>query len=145
MRKILIYTDGSCLGNPGFGGYGAIILDHEKEIILKGGEEKTTNNRMELRAIIEALRWTAKYCTATEVQIFSDSNLMIQSITKGWKRKKNLDLWSAFDELREKNFSKKNLPVWNWVKGHATNKQNQRVDKIAVTEAMKQKKLQQRI
>lgn len=140
IRKISIYTDGSCLGNPGFGGYGAIIFDYEKEIILKGGEEKTTNNRMELRAIIEALRWTAGNCTGIQVHIFSDSNLIIQSITKGWKRKKNLDLWSEFDEYNEKTWNKKNILVWNWVKGHATNEQNQRVDKIAVMEAIKQRK-----
>lgn len=139
MRKILIYTDGSCLGNPGFGGYGAIILDGEKEIILKDGEEKTTNNRMELRGIIEALRWTSGNCTATQVHIFSDSSLMIQSITKGWKRKKNLDLWKEFDELNEKVWSKKNTVTWNWVKGHSTDKYNQRVDKIAVAEAVQQR------
>lgn len=141
MRKIQIYTDGSCLGNPGFGGYGAMILDDGKEIILSGGEEKTTNNRMELRAIIESLRWIKDNCTGTEVHIFSDSNLFIQSIRLGWKRKKNLDLWEEFDELYEEALAKKNTIGWNWVKGHSTNKYNQKVDKIAVGEAMKQKNI----
>lgn len=134
MEKITIYTDGSCLGNPGFGGWGAIIFDGNQEIILKGHEEKTTNNRMELRAIIEVLRWVKSHCTDTSVHIFSDSNLFIQSITQGWKRKKNLDLWKEFDELYQ------DLEVdWHWVKGHAIDEHNTRVDRIAVQEARKAK------
>lgn len=134
MRKIKIYTDGSCLGNPGFGGWGAIILEDGKEIILSGGEVNTTNNRMELRAIIESLRWVKLHCTDTSVQIYSDSNLYISSITKGWKRKKNLDLWQEFDEL----YDGLNIE-WNWVKGHSTDKYNSKVDKIAVAEAKRRK------
>ena len=134
MRKIKIYTDGSCLGNPGFGGWGVIILDGEKEIILSGGQENTTNNRMELTAIIESLRWIKSYCIDTEVQIFSDSNLYISSITKNWKRKKNLDLWEEFDRLY------RGLSIeWSWVKGHSTNRYNNKVDKIALKEAEKMK------
>lgn len=139
MKKISIYTDGSCLGNPGFGGWGAIVLDNGKEKILKGGEQKSTNNRMELRAIIEAIRWINNNCTDTTVHIFSDSNLFIQSITKGWKRKKNLDLWEEFEDLNAE-FPKSVKIEWHWVKGHSDNIYNQKVDRVAVQEAKKQKK-----
>ncbi|MEK6615732.1 MAG: ribonuclease H, partial [Bacteroidota bacterium] len=127
--------------NPGFGGYGAIILDSEKEIILKGGEQQTTNNRMELRAIIESLRWIASHCTGAQVHLFSDSNLFIQSITKGWKRKKNVDLWEEFDEALHATKQKKNEIKWTWVKAHANNLYNIKVDKVAFAEAQKQKNL----
>lgn len=143
MQNISIYTDGSCLGNPGFGGYGAIIIDHEKEIILRGGEQKTTNNRMELRAIIESLRWVRSHCTGIQVHIFSDSNLYIQSIAKGWKRKKNLDLWEEFDEALRATRQKKNEIKWTWVKAHAHNLYNIKADKVAFAESQKQKKLHQ--
>ena len=139
MHTIQIYTDGSCLGNPGFGGYGAMILDSGKEIILSGGERQTTNNRMELRAIMESLRWVAEHCTGAQVQIFSDSNLCIQSITQGWKRKKNVDLWEEFDELLFAAKAKKNILEWNWVKGHANNVYNKKVDIVAVRAAQKMK------
>jgi ribonuclease HI len=137
MRKVHIYTDGSCLGNPGVGAYGCVILDDEKEFIISGAEPHTTNNRMELRAIIESLRWIKNECTGQSVQLFSDSNLYIQSITKNWKRKTNLDLWEEFDELYQAVQDKKNKVEWTWVRGHAGNKYNQKVDRIAVAEAKK--------
>lgn len=143
MKNISIYTDGSCLGNPGFGGYGAIILESEKEIILKGGEQKTTNNRMELRAMIESLRWIASHCTDAQVHLFSDSNLYIQSINKGWKRKKNMDLWEEFDAALYATKQKKNEIKWTWVKAHAHNLNNIKADRVAFAEATRQKKLHQ--
>lgn len=134
MKKIKIFTDGSCLGNPGPGGWAAIILD-EKQIILKGGEGYTTNNRMEMTAILEALKWLNKNKKA-EAEIFSDSNLLIQTLTKNWKKKKNKDLWMNI----EKNL--KNLYInWNWVKGHHDNEYNNMADEIAVMESEKAKRL----
>lgn len=138
MKKIKIYTDGSCLGNPGEGGWGAIIQHDEKEKILQGGEKYTTNNRMEMTAIIAALNWTKKNIIPPGeekkylVEIFSDSRLVIDTLTKHWKKKMNTDLWAMMDSAKE------DLELtWNWVKGHSTNVMNQRVDKIAVAESKK--------
>ncbi len=138
MKKIKIYTDGSCLGNPGEGGWGAIIQYDEKEKILQGGEKYTTNNRMEMTAIIAALNWTKKNIIPPGeekkylVEIFSDSRLVIDTLTKHWKKKMNTDLWAMMDAAKE------DLELtWNWVKGHSTNAMNQRVDKIAVAESKK--------
>lgn len=146
MEKIKIYTDGSCLGNPGEGGWGAIIQyhnDHEnKEKTLGGGEPYTTNNRMEMMGIIAALTWVKKNIIKEGeekkylIEIFSDSRLIIETLTKNWKKKMNTDLWVMMDD------AKKNLHMtWNWVKGHASDPLNQRVDKIAVAESTKQKKM----
>lgn len=139
MKKIKIYTDGSCLGNPGEGGWGAIIQYDEKEKILQGGEKYTTNNRMEMTGIISALNWTKKNIIPPGdekkylVEIFSDSRLIIDTLTKHWKKKMNTDLWAMMDDAKE------DLELtWNWVKGHSINVMNQRVDRIAVAESTKQ-------
>jgi len=135
MGNIVIYTDGSCLGNPGAGGWAAIINRNGEESVLGGGEANSTNNRMEMKAVIEALRWLSKNEHGENASIYSDSSLVINSIKKGWKRKTNLDLWSEFDEVMSKL---KNVNLdWNWVKGHADNKINQRVDELAVKESKK--------
>ncbi|MBA4337072.1 hypothetical protein C0416_04870 [bacterium] len=135
MGNIVVYTDGSCLGNPGAGGWAAIINRNGEEHILKGGEPNSTNNRMEMKAVIEALRWISKNAHGENASIYSDSSLVINSIKKGWKRKTNLDLWEEFDEVMAKL---KNVKLdWNWVKGHADNKMNQRVDELAVKESKK--------
>ena len=104
---ILIYTDGSCLSNPGPGGWAAIILDGESKMILKGGEKNTTNNRMEMMAVISGLESVANN---DDVTIYSDSKYVINSITLGWKRKANLDLW----ELLAQQLIGKNVE-WEWV------------------------------
>lgn len=131
-KSIIIYTDGSSRGNPGPGGYGVVIQYKGKEIILKGGEQETTNNRMEMKAVLEALKWLSE--NPGDAEIYSDSSLVINSITKGWKRKKNLDLWEEID----KSLVKINTKIsWNWVKGHSDNHYNNKVDEIAVAEAMK--------
>lgn len=151
-----IYTDGSCLGNPGPGGYAAIIQygdRNEKEKIISGADSDTTNNRMELTAVIEALCWVkknimppssppsspsssaSKLTSRPTATVVSDSKLIIETVTKGWKKKKNQDLWGALDE------AEKGLKItWNWVKGHSTHVQNNRADVIAVKEAEKIKK-----
>ncbi|MEK7085698.1 MAG: ribonuclease H [Patescibacteria group bacterium] len=139
MNKIEIYTDGSCLGNPGPGGWGVIILDGDN---LSGGESETTNNRMEMTAIIKALEWVHKKSgiksselNNCNIIIYSDSNLIIQTLNQGWKRKANTDLWAQIDKLRAwLNIS------WVWVKAHHTNKNNNQVDKLAFDAAQQFKK-----
>ena len=124
---ILIYTDGSCLSNPGPGGWAAIILDGASKIILKGGEKSTTNNRMEMMAVISGLESVSN---DDDITIYSDSKYVINSITLGWKRKANLDLW----ELLDQQLIGKNVQ-WKWVKGHSGDKYNEEADEIAQSEA----------
>ena len=126
---INIYTDGACRGNPGPGGWGVIILEKDKKIVFGGNEIETTNNRMELTAVIEGLKQISK---GTPVKIFSDSTYVINTMTKNWKRKKNNDLWDALD-----NQVLSRIIEWNWVKGHSGNTFNEEADKIAYSEALK--------
>lgn len=143
MKQITIYTDGACSGNPGPGGWAAILEynGHQKE--LSGGEAHTTNNRMELTAVIEALRALKESC---EVDLYSDSKYVIDALEKGWVygwRKRNWiksdkkpalnpDLWEAL--LNEMTRHKVRL---HWVKGHASNPKNNRCDELAVAESRK--------
>ena len=133
---IKIYTDGSCLGNPGNGGWAAIIINEGKKTELKGSKKDTTNNQMELLAPIEALKKIPK---GSKVQIFTDSKYVKSGITEwihnwkknGWKtaNKKevsNKELWTELDVLN--NEFEIN---WNWVKGHSTDKLNNEVDLLA--------------
>lgn len=122
---IYLYTDGAASGNPGPGGYGVVLIcgEHRKE--LSGGFALTTNNRMELLALIkglEAIKWKG-----ADVRVFSDSSYVIKTITQNWKRKKNTDLWDRFDSLKG-DF---NL-TYNWIKGHAGQEENERCDRLAV-------------
>lgn len=139
MKKVLIYTDGACSGNPGPGGWGAILKYGEVEKELSGGEELTTNNRMELTAAIKALSALKEPCI---VDLYSDSKYLIDSFNKGWvyswqklgfKKKgkdvPNTDLWIKLLELFK--IHQINLI---WVKGHAENEYNNRCDKLAVSE-----------
>jgi len=133
---IKIYTDGSCLENPGNGGWAAIIIDDEKKTQIKGSKKNTTNNQMELLAPIEALKKIPK---GSEVQIFTDSKYVKSGITEwiynwkknGWKTAdkqpvKNKELWEELDLLNnEFEIS------WNWVKAHSNDKLNNEVDLIA--------------
>ncbi|MBP9717694.1 ribonuclease HI [Candidatus Gracilibacteria bacterium] len=129
-----IFTDGSSLGNPGPGGFGAIIKWDDQKHIVKGGEALTTNNRMEMSAVIAALFWLHKNMPEVKTcTVYSDSSLVIQSLLQGWKRKKNLDLWEKMDSVIEL-FEK---ITWKWVKGHAGHKENTEADKVAVGEAKK--------
>lgn len=139
-KKVTIYTDGACSGNPGPGGWGAILRYNDIEKEISGGEKNTTNNRMELTAVISALEKLKEPC---EVELYSDSKYVIDSMTKGWAvswKKKNWiksdkkpalnpDLWDKLlnlCEIHEVNF--------HWVKGHATNRYNNRCDELAVAE-----------
>ena len=143
MKTVTIYTDGACSGNPGPGGWGAILMygAHKKE--LSGGEAQTTNNRMELTGVITALSALTEPCI---VELYSDSKYVIDALEKGWAKgwqakgwikadKKpalNPDLWEQLLSLCDRH--KVNL---HWVKGHASNEYNNRCDELAVAESLK--------
>lgn len=143
MKTVTIYTDGACKGNPGPGGWAAVLKlgDVEKEI--SGGEPNTTNNRMELTAVISALQALKYPCV---VELYSDSKYVIDALSKGWahnwKRKSwmrnakekalNPDLWEKLLNLVDIHDVH-----YHWVKGHATNKYNNRCDELAVAESRK--------
>jgi ribonuclease HI len=137
MSKITVYTDGAAKGNPGRGGYGVVMMSgsHKKE--LSEGFRNTTNNRMELMSVIIALETIKK--ENAQVEIFSDSKYVVDSVEKGWvfgwqkkgfKGKKNIDLWQRFLKIYPKHQVK-----FNWVKGHAGNHYNERCDELAVQAA----------
>ncbi len=141
MKQVTVYTDGACSGNPGPGGWGAILRygAHEKEI--SGGAASTTNNRMELTAVIEALRLLKEPCL---VELWSDSKYVIDALEKGWARswqrrgwvkgdKKpalNPDLWEELLALTDRHTVR-----CHWVKGHADDPYNERCDRLAVAES----------
>ena len=143
MKTVTIYTDGACSGNPGPGGWGAILewQGHEKE--LSGGEAQTTNNRMELTAVLTALSLLKEPCT---VELYSDSKYVVDAIDKGWlygwqkkgwikadkKPVLNVDLWQQLLPL----LARHNVRL-HWVKGHAENEKNNRCDQMAVAESKK--------
>ena len=120
---IQIYTDGSCLGNPGPGGWAAIIEEDGRKRTLAGREDETTNNRMEILAVIKGLEATPEH---SEVTVLSDSQYVVNTMTKGWKRNANQDLWPALDAA-----VKDRRVTWKWVRGHAGNPGNQEADALA--------------
>jgi len=138
MKQVTIYTDGACSGNPGPGGWGAILEYRDIERELSGGEAQTTNNRMELLGVISALQALKEPCI---VELWSDSKYVIDALSKGWAqgwRKKgwiksdkkpalNVDLWEILLPLTEKHEMH-----YHWVKGHADNPYNNRCDALAV-------------
>lgn len=141
-RKVIIYTDGACSGNPGKGGWGAVLKYGEITKQISGYSDLTTNNKMELQAVIEALKLLKKRC---DVEIFTDSVYVKDGITKwinswkinNWKTSKkepvkNKELWVELDNLRNQH----NIN-WNWVKGHADDEINNIVDKLARSEILK--------
>ncbi len=136
MKHIEIFTDGACSGNPGPGGWGAILRWNGKEKELSGGESETTNNRMELMAAISALETLKEPCSA---DLYTDSSYVRDGIGKwmiGWKKNgwktadkkpvKNLELWQRLDEAR-----KRHKVEWHWIKGHAGHPENERADELA--------------
>ncbi len=136
MEKINIYTDGACKGNPGMGGWGALLVAGEKEKELFGGEKDSTNNRMELMAVIQALGILKRPC---DIIIHTDSQYVLKGITEwiqGWKAKgwktasrtpvKNVDLWQALDQARTPHTIE-----WKWVRGHSGHPGNERADLLA--------------
>lgn len=136
MDKVVIYTDGGCKPNPGPGGWGALLMYKQHTRELSGGDRQTTNNQMELTAAIEALEALKEPC---EVELYTDSQYLKNGITSwmiNWKRNgwktaskkpvKNRDLWVRLDEATTRH----NV-TWKWVKGHADNEYNERVDQLA--------------
>lgn len=136
MKSVSIWTDGACSGNPGPGGWGALLRYGDRERELSGGEELTTNNRMELIAAIEALNALKHACT---VELHTDSQYVKGGITSwihGWKRNgwktsakkpvKNAELWQALDDAVSRH-----TVNWHWVKGHAGHVENERADELA--------------
>ncbi|TVR10594.1 MAG: ribonuclease HI [Salinarimonadaceae bacterium] len=134
--RVTIYTDGACKGNPGPGGWGALLIYNGVEREMKGGEAHTTNNRMELMAAIMALEALNRACA---IDLFTDSQYVRNGVTtwmanwkkRGWltadrKPVKNEDLWRRLDEARERHDV-----AWHWVKGHADDPLNHRVDALA--------------
>lgn len=143
MKKIEMYTDGSCLGNPGAGGYACILVYGKMEKLISGGEAVTTNNRMELTAVIEGLSALKEPC---EVEIVSDSKYVVSAINEGWltswvkknwkksdgKAVLNVDLWQKYLDVSSNHKIK-----YTWIKGHNGHPYNERCDAIAVSEAEK--------
>ena len=145
MKTVTIYTDGACSGNPGPGGWGAILEWNGTEKELSGGAADTTNNRMELTGVIEALRALRESCA---VELYTDSKYVFDAVDKrwvyGWRAKGwvkadkkpalNVDLWQQLLPLLERH-----EVHWHWVKGHAENEKNNRCDKLAVAESQRYK------
>ncbi|MBO6575577.1 MAG: ribonuclease HI [Rhodothermales bacterium] len=138
MKKVTLYTDGACSGNPGPGGWAALLMFGQHERVLTGFEKETTNNRMELMAVLEGLRALKERCA---VAVHSDSSYVVNAFKQGWlenwKKRgwktagkqpvKNRDLWAVLDQLVEQHDV-----AWVKVKGHADDELNNRVDRLAV-------------
>ena len=141
MKEVTIYTDGACSGNPGPGGWAAILSYKGREKELSGGEPDTTNNRMELTAVIRALALLKEPCAVT---VYTDSQYISRAITEGWLEKwkaagfskkgglKNAEMWRQLDGLLQAH-----RVTFQWVKGHADNEYNNRCDALAVMEREK--------
>jgi cyclic pyranopterin phosphate synthase len=120
---IWVYTDGACVGNPGPGGWAAVIVDGGERREVKGREDRTTNNRMELLAAINGLEATPP---GSEVTVSSDSQYLVHTMTRNWKRRSNNDLWKKLDELAAER-----TVHWVWLRGHAGHPENERADTLA--------------
>ena len=143
MKRVQVFTDGACSGNPGPGGWGAVLRYNGVEKELSGGERETTNNRMELCAVIFALEALKEPC---EVELYSDSQYVCNALKLGWAKK-----WRSQGWMRNKKEKAQNPDLWerllnlcdrhqleiNWVKGHAGHPENERCDRLAVAEAKK--------
>jgi ribonuclease HI len=136
VKKVTIYTDGACKGNPGPGGWGALLEHNGRKKSLMGGEAQTTNNRMEMMAAISALESLREACAVT---LYTDSKYVMQGLTEwlpGWKKRgwrtadkkpvKNQDLWERLDAAVQRH-----QIAWNWVKGHAGDPGNEMADQLA--------------
>lgn len=146
MKEVILYTDGACSGNPGPGGWGSILVYKGKEKVMSGGMKETTNNRMEILAVIEGLKCLKEPC---KVEIYSDSAYVVNTFLQGWlenwikndwktssnKQVQNVDLWKELIALLNKH-----EVHWNKVKGHADNELNNRCDALARGEIDKIKK-----
>ena len=142
-KTVNLYTDGACSGNPGPGGWCAILEYNGVEKVLSGGEAETTNNRMELMAAIRGLQALKEYCI---VDLYSDSKYVIDALEKGWAAKWKMNGWKKADKKPALNADLWNQLIdlvtlhavrYHWVKGHADNPYNNRCDQIAVSEWQK--------
>jgi len=145
MKAVTIYTDGACSGNPGPGGWGAVLIYGKHRRELSGGKAQTTNNRMELTAVIAALETLKEPCI---VELYSDSKYVVDALQKGWARE-----WRARGWLKPDKKPALNSDLWervldlcrmhdvrlHWVKGHAENEYNNRCDQLATAESQKYK------
>lgn len=143
MKKVNIYTDGACSGNPGPGGWASILVYNGKEKLISGGEASTTNNRMELTAVVTALEILKEEC---EVELTSDSKYVVDAINKGW-----LDSWQKKNWKKSDGKPALNVDLWQklipqlarhkvsfvWIKGHDGHQYNERCDTVAVEESQK--------
>ena len=143
MKRVQVFTDGACSGNPGPGGWGAVLRYNGVEKELSGGEAETTNNRMELCAVIFALEALKEPC---EVELYSDSQYVCNALKLGWAKK-----WQAQGWMRNKKDKAQNPDLWerllrqydrhqveiDWVKGHAGHPENERCDRLAVAQSKK--------
>ncbi len=143
MKSVKLYTDGACSNNPGPGGWGAILVYNGKEKVLSGGERQTTNNRMELLAVINGLEALKEPC---EVELCSDSKYVIDGLSKGWAASWKMNGWIKSDkkaalnsELWERllEVSKVHKLSYVWIKGHQGHPYNERCDRLAVEESKK--------
>jgi len=140
VKKVRLFSDGSSLGNPGPGGYGGILRYNQTQKRYSGGEANTTNNRMELKGVIEGLKLLNQPC---EVEVVSDSSYVVNAINewlqnwvkKDFKKVKNVDLWKEYLEV-----AKPHKINGTWVKGHAGHEENEECDKMAKNEALKLQK-----
>lgn len=131
--KIILYTDGACSGNPGMGGWGSImIFEDGSKLEFSGGRLHTTNNRMEMVSIIESLQFLT---IPHEVDVYTDSQYVVKTMTEGWKRNKNLDLWEKLDSLADKHVLR-----FHWVQGHNGDPHNECCDAKARAEIAKLRK-----
>ncbi len=141
MKLIYLYTDGSCLGNPGPGGWAALLVHQQAEELITGSEPDSTNNRMEMTAVIEGLRFLKERCT---IELHTDSQYVMKAFTEGWlanwKKRgwrtankdpvKNQDLWEVLDPLVQNHQIN-----WHWVKGHSGHRENELVNDAAIVAA----------
>jgi ribonuclease HI len=141
MKKVTLYTDGACSGNPGPGGYGAILEYGDRTREISGGFQNTTNNRMEIMAVLAGLTALKEPC---DVTVFSDSRYVVDAVEKGW-----LDRWQAKGWMRNNTEKALNVDLWKkllpllkkhrvvfkWIRGHSQNPQNERCDRLAVAAA----------
>jgi ribonuclease HI len=143
LKTVVIHTDGACSGNPGPGGYGSVLVSGKHRRELRGGFRMTTNNRMEIIAVIKALE-TLKY--PCNVKIYSDSKYLVSAITKGWALRWKKNGWMKNDEEPAKNpdlwerllkLCRVHAAEFIWIKGHASNKENNRCDELAVSMSQK--------
>ena len=144
-KRIDIFTDGSCLGNPGPGGWAFMVnTGTEAEaaytdisgVEMVGGEKDTTNNRMEMSAVLKAFKYLIEHDVEDSlIAVHTDSSLVVNTFIQNWKKKMNKDLWALIETAHAKLFSNGNTFEWNWVKGHAGHPENERVDDLAREEA----------